>query len=74
VKHGATGFLLDTSNALDLIAAFELLSDAHTRSLMGITARESVIHRTWERVNSELINHYRDLSSVGTVAIKENVA
>jgi phosphatidylinositol alpha 1,6-mannosyltransferase len=74
VQHGATGFLLDTSNALDLIAAFELLSDARTRSLMGITARESVIHRTWERVNSELINHYRDLSSVGTVAIKENVA
>jgi phosphatidylinositol alpha 1,6-mannosyltransferase len=74
VKHGATGFLLDTSNASDLIAAFELLTDARTRSLMGITARESVIHRTWEKVNSELIDHYRDLSSVGTDAIKENVA
>ena len=74
VKHGATGFLIDTSNASDLIAAFELLTDAHTRSLMGITARESVIHRTWEKVNSELIDHYRDLSNVGTDAIKENVA
>jgi phosphatidylinositol alpha 1,6-mannosyltransferase len=74
VQHGATGFLLDTSNASDLIAAFELLSDARTRSLMGITARESVIHRTWERVNNELIAHYRDLSSVSTDAIKENVA
>lgn len=74
VKHGATGFLLDTSNPSDLIAAFELLTDAHTRSLMGITARESVIHRTWEKVNSELIDHYRDLSNVGTDAIKENVA
>jgi hypothetical protein len=41
---------------------------------MGITARESVIHRTWEKVNSELIDHYRDLSNVGTDAIKENVA
>jgi phosphatidylinositol alpha 1,6-mannosyltransferase len=74
VQHGATGFLLDTSNASDLIAAFELLTDARTRSLMGITARESVIHRTWERVNNELIAHYRDLSSVSTDAIKENVA
>jgi phosphatidylinositol alpha 1,6-mannosyltransferase len=74
VQHGRTGFLLDTSNASDLIAAFELLSDARTRSLMGTTARESVIHRTWERVNNELIDHYRDLSSVGTDAIKENVA
>ena len=74
VQHGATGFLLDTSNASDLIAAFELLSDAHTRSLMGITARESVIHRTWERVNNELINHYRELSARPAQALKEYVA
>jgi phosphatidylinositol alpha 1,6-mannosyltransferase len=74
VQHGATGFLLDTSNASDLIAAFELLSDAHTRSLMGITARESVIHRTWEKVNNELINHYRDLSATPALVLKENVA
>jgi len=74
VQHGRTGFLLDTSNASDLIAAFELLSDARTRSLMGSTARESVIHRTWENVNNELIDHYRDLSAVATHAQKENVA
>jgi phosphatidylinositol alpha 1,6-mannosyltransferase len=74
VQHGATGFLLDTSHASDLVAAFELLSDARTRSLMGITARESVIHRTWEKVNNELINHYRDLSARPALALKENVA
>jgi len=74
VQHGRTGFLLDTSNASDLIAAFELLSDAHTRLLMGITARESVMHRTWEKVNSELINHYRELSAVTADTHKENVA
>jgi phosphatidylinositol alpha 1,6-mannosyltransferase len=74
VQHGRTGFLLDTSKASDLIAAFELLSDARTRSLMGSTARESVIHRTWESVNNELIDHYRDLSAVATHAQKENVA
>ena len=74
VQHGATGFLLDTSNASDLVAAFELLTDAHTRSLMGITARESVIHRTWEKVNNELINHYRELSARPAQALKEYVA
>ena len=74
VQHGRTGFLLDTSNASDLIAAFELLSDTHTRLLMGITARESVMHRTWEKVNSELINHYRELSAVTADTHKENVA
>jgi len=74
VQHGATGFLLDTSNASDLVAAFELLSDARTRSLMGITARESVIHRTWEKVTNELINHYRELSARPAHSLKEHVA
>jgi hypothetical protein len=41
---------------------------------MGTTARESVIHRTWEKVNNELINHYRDLSDGATDNRKENVA
>jgi phosphatidylinositol alpha 1,6-mannosyltransferase len=45
-----------------------------TRLLMGITARESVTHRTWEKVNSELINHYRELSAVTADTHKENVA
>jgi phosphatidylinositol alpha 1,6-mannosyltransferase len=74
VQHGRTGFLIDTSNAHELTAAFELLTDARTRSLMGTTARESVIHRTWEKVNNELINHYRDLSDGATDNRKENVA
>lgn len=74
VQHGATGFLLDTSNSADLVAAFELLSDSHTRELMGITARESVINRTWEKVNNQLIDHYRDLSAVSSGAREENVA
>jgi phosphatidylinositol alpha 1,6-mannosyltransferase len=74
VQHGRTGFLLDTSNSSDLIAAFELLIDARTRSLMGSTARESVAHRTWEKVNSQLIDHYRDLSTVASITREENVA
>lgn len=74
VQHGRSGFLLDTSKSSDLIAAFELLTDARTRSLMGSTARESVTHRTWEKVNNQLIDHYRDLSTVASNAREENVA
>jgi len=74
VQHGRTGFLLDTSNASDLIAAFELLTDSNTRSLMGVAARDSVIHRTWESVNSQLIDHYRELSAVASNSREENVA
>ena len=74
VQHGRTGFLLDTSNASDLIAAFELLTDSNTRSLMGVASRDSVIHRTWEKVNSQLIDHYRELSAVASNSREENVA
>jgi hypothetical protein len=41
---------------------------------MGNAARESVIHRTWEKVNNELINHYRNLSAVASTSREENVA
>ena len=74
VQHGATGFLLDTSNASDLVAAFELLSNSHTRELMGITARQSVINRTWEKVNNQLIDHYRELSTAHSTSHTEAVA
>ena len=74
VQHGRTGFLLDTSNASDLVAAFELLSNSHTRELMGITARQSVINRTWEKVNNQLIDHYRELSTAHSKSHTEAVA
>jgi phosphatidylinositol alpha 1,6-mannosyltransferase len=74
VQHGRTGFLLDTSNASDLIAAFELLTDSNTRALMGLAARQSVLHRTWEKVNNQLIDHYRELSSAHSTSHTEAVA
>ena len=74
VQHGRTGFLLDTSNSSDLIAAFELLTDSNTRALMGVAARQSVLHRTWEKVNNQLIDHYRELSSAHSTSHTEAVA
>jgi phosphatidylinositol alpha 1,6-mannosyltransferase len=74
VQHGRTGFLLDTSNSSDLIAAFELLTDCNTRALMGVAARDSVLHRTWEKVNNQLIDHYRELSSAHSTSHTEAVA
>jgi len=74
VQHGRTGFLLDTSNSSDLVAAFELLTDCNTRALMGVAARDSVLHRTWEKVNNQLIDHYRELSSAHSTSHTEAVA
>jgi len=74
VQHGRTGFLLDTTNSSDLIAAFELLTDSNTRALMGVAARQSVLHRTWEKVNNQLIDHYRELSSAHSTSHTEAVA
>jgi phosphatidylinositol alpha 1,6-mannosyltransferase len=74
VQHGRTGFLLDTSNSSDLVAAFELLTDSNTRALMGVAARDSVLHRTWEKVNNQLIDHYRELSSAHSTSHTEAVA
>jgi len=74
VQHGRTGFLLDTTNSSDLIAAFELLTDSNTRALMGVAARQSVLHRTWEKVNNQLIDHYRELASAHSTSHTEAVA
>lgn len=74
ISHGSTGLLIDTANRSDLLAAFELLSDVHTRSMMGLKARESVIHRTWEKINNELINHYYQLCSKSSLLLEGNVA
>lgn len=74
IAHGSTGLLIDTGNRSELIAAFELLSDHDTRFTMGLNARQSVINRTWDRINKELINHYYELSTKTPLALKGNVA
>jgi glycosyltransferase involved in cell wall biosynthesis len=61
VKHGWTGFLIDTSNTYSLNHSVNQILHSSEHRLMSERARESVIHRTWELVNSQLVMHYKDL-------------
>jgi phosphatidylinositol alpha 1,6-mannosyltransferase len=61
VKHGWTGFLIDTSNSYSLNHSVNQILYSSEHRLMSERARGSVIHRTWELVNSHLISHYMDL-------------
>lgn len=61
VKHGWTGYLIDTSDSKQLSHSVDLVLRSPELLAMTKRARESVIHRTWEGVNSQLINHYFEL-------------
>ena len=64
VKHGWTGYLIDTENSYSLNHAVNQILQLAEPALMGARARESVIERTWLSVNNQLISHYTDLIGV----------
>lgn len=64
VKHGWTGYLIDTENTYSLNHAVNQILQLAEPALMGARARESVIERTWLSVNNQLISHYTDLIAV----------
>ena len=64
VKHGWTGYLIDTANSYSLNHAVNQLLQLAEPALMGARARDSVIERTWLSVNNQLISHYTDLIAV----------
>ena len=61
VKHGWTGYLIDTENTHSLNHAVNQIIQLAEPALMGARARESVIERTWQLVNTQLISHYTEL-------------
>jgi phosphatidylinositol alpha 1,6-mannosyltransferase len=61
VKHGWTGYLIDTENTHSLNHAVNQIIQLAEPALMGARARESVIERTWQSVNAQLISHYTEL-------------
>lgn len=61
VKHGWTGYLIDTENSYSLNHAVNQIFQLSEPALMGFRARESVIERSWHSVNTQLIAHYEDL-------------
>ena len=64
VKHGWTGYLIDTENSYSLNHAVNQIIQLAEPALMGARARESVVERTWLSVNNQLISHYTDLIAV----------
>lgn len=60
IEHGVTGLLIDTGDAHELLEAVATLRNHSSLDLMQIAARKSVEHRTWDYINSQLIQHYQD--------------
>ena len=74
VKHGWTGYLIDTSNAVALNRAVNMLIHMQDPLILQQRTRESVIERNWQVVNNQLIGHYRELMHQESQLLKEHVA
>ena len=74
VKHGWTGYLIDTENSYSLNHAVNQIIQLAEPALMGARARESVIERTWLSINNQLISHYTDLIAVKSEEARVRVA
>jgi len=75
VNHGLTGYLIDTANSLALSKSVTEILNNPDHEFMRIRARESVIDRTWNLVNRQLIGHYEELISQRVFTIEgEKVA
>lgn len=61
VKHGWTGYLIDTANPYSLNHSVNQIIQLAEPALMGARARQSVIERSWTLVNNQLISHYQEL-------------
>lgn len=61
IEDGTTGLLIDTSDPYELLAAVDRLLNSEDLNLMRVRARQSVIHRSWDYINGQLFNHYRDV-------------
>lgn len=62
VVEGRNGTLFDPGSEAALAGVVrELASRPGLRERLGRAARPSVVHRSWEAVNAELVGHYREV-------------
>ena len=62
VREGVNGFLYRPGDGDELRGhVSRLLHQPHQRAAMGRAARESVTGRSWESLNEQLVDHYRDV-------------
>ncbi|MEI8119448.1 MAG: glycosyltransferase family 1 protein [Actinomycetes bacterium] len=74
VKHGWTGYLINTADSVALNQNVNNLLNKHEPAILRQRTRASVIDNSWDLVNSQLMNHYRELIQVSDQRMKENVA
>jgi len=74
VKHGWTGYLIDTADSVALNRAINMLIHMQDPVILQQRTRESVIERNWKLINEQLINHYRALMPQESQLLRENVA
>ena len=72
IDHGVTGLLIDTGNPFELLSAFDTLRNSPDFSQMSIAARRAVQHRTWDYINSQLMEHYLD--AIALSEVKKEIA
>lgn len=71
VIPGRTGTLVPPGDGAAIAAAVaDLVADQRRRQAYGCTARAVVADRTWAAVGDELIDHYRAVTGVDTVATR----
>ena len=75
VTRGVTGYIIDTSNAGELLSAVRNFTSRRDVEVMRAMARNSVVERSWSRVNQQLLNHYSTLiESKHQTVVGEKVA
>jgi len=74
INHGSNGYLIETSNPLDLNSSIDDMIKQLYSSSMSQAARESVLHRSWDVINQQLIAHYRELALSNKRLESEQVA
>lgn len=62
VEDGKTGYLINTGNPKEIKRVVKLIQQSDAIEIRKVT-RESVVNRTWQSINQELINHYQELIS-----------
>jgi phosphatidylinositol alpha 1,6-mannosyltransferase len=73
VENGKTGYLINTGNPKEIKRVVKLIQQSDTTELRQVT-RQSVVNRTWQSINQELISHYLELISMKKITPAELVA
>jgi len=75
VTRGATGYVINTSNPVELLATVNHFLGRTDRDEMKVMARNSVVERSWQKVNEQLVSHYEALITQQRFAVEsERVA